>query len=103
MLVMQILFTITGVVKSDPSIQFSWFISFIPVYCRILSPPPPLRLHGVIFTHHQDAAADECQQYTHKAIQIQRKSTFITGDNRYVLFYKISFHNDPVNLFGVWL
>lgn len=68
-------------------------------------PPPLLRLHGVIFTHHQDAAADECQQYTHthKAIRIQRKSTFITGDNRYVLFYKISFRNDPVNLFGVWL
>lgn len=102
---MQTLLTITDVVKSDPSIQFSWFISFTPVYCRILLPPPLLRLHGVISTHHQDAAADECQQYTHthKAIRIQRKSTFITGDNRYVLFYKISFRNDPVNLFGVWL
>ena len=42
MLVMQTLFTITDVVKSDPSIQFSWFISFIPVYCRI--PPPPSKI-----------------------------------------------------------
>lgn len=30
-------------------------------------PPSPhslLRLHGVIFMHHQDAGADECRQYT---------------------------------------
>lgn len=32
--------------------------------------------------------------------QIQHKSTFIAGDNHYVLFYKISFCTDPVNLFG---
>lgn len=31
--------------------------------------------------------------------QIQHKSTFSTGDNHYVLFYKISFPTDPVNLF----
>lgn len=31
--------------------------------------------------------------------QIQHKSTFIAGDNHYVLFYKISFCTDPVNLF----
>lgn len=34
-----------------------------------------------------------------RPFQIQ-KSTFITGDNHYVLFYKISFRTDPVNLFG---
>lgn len=32
--------------------------------------------------------------------QIQHKSTFIAGDTHYVLFYKISFCTDPVNLFG---
>ncbi len=32
--------------------------------------------------------------------QIQHKSTFITGDNHYVLFYKISFRTDQVNLSG---
>lgn len=31
--------------------------------------------------------------------RIQHKSTFITGDNHYVLFCEISFHTDPVNLF----
>lgn len=29
-----------------------------------------------------------------------QKSTFITPDNHYVLFYKISFGADPVNRFG---
>lgn len=29
-----------------------------------------------------------------------QKSTFITGDHHYALFYKISFRTDPVNLFG---
>lgn len=28
------------------------------------APHSVLRLHGVIFMHHQDAGADECQQYT---------------------------------------
>lgn len=32
--------------------------------------------------------------------QSQQYSTFIAGDNHYVLFCKISFHTDPVNLFS---
>lgn len=35
-----------------------------------------------------------------RQLQIQ-KSTFITPDNHYVLFYKISFGADPVNRFGL--
>lgn len=44
--------------------------------------------------HHQDAMADKWQQYT-KPFKYQHESTFITGYNRYVLFFNISFHNDP--------
>lgn len=59
----------------------------------------PLRLHGVIFMHHQDAGGWWMPAIHTRPFQIQR-STFITGDNYYVLFYKISFRADPVNLFG---
>lgn len=47
------------------SIQFSWFISSIPPWWPPTPPisRPQLRLHGVIFTRHRDAGADECQQH----------------------------------------
>lgn len=56
-------------VQSKPSIQFFWFISFIPLLPAPppppTIPPPPLpRLHGVIFSTIKMQAADECQQYT---------------------------------------
>lgn len=53
--------------NSNPTaIQDERPILLIHLVHSTLPPAPPslLRLHGVIFMHHQDAAADECQQYT---------------------------------------
>lgn len=53
--------------NSNPTaIQAGHPILLIHLIHSTLLPAPPslLRLHGVIFMHHQDAGADECQQYT---------------------------------------
>lgn len=60
-------FTITGVMNSNPTaIQAEDPIHLIHLIHSTLLPAPPslLRLHSVISMHHQDAGADECQQYT---------------------------------------
>lgn len=86
---------------NPPAIPAEHPILLIHLIHSTLLPAPhsPLRLHGVIFMHHQDAGGWWMPAIHTRPFQIQR-STFITGDNYYVLFDKISFHADPVNLFG---
>lgn len=81
--------------QSKLSIQFSWFISFHST----ASSSFPAKI-----TWCNLHAPSRCRGWWMPTIdtrpsQIQHKSTFITGDNRYVLLYKISFRTDPVNLF----
>lgn len=39
---------------------------------RVPAPRSQLRLHGVIFMHHRDAGADECQQYARGSSRSRR-------------------------------
>lgn len=83
--------------QHEQSIQFSWSISSIALGASSSFPAQITwcNLH----------APSRCGRWWMPAIrrrQLQiQKSTFITPDNHYVLFYKISFGTDPVNRFGL--
>lgn len=84
--------------QSSPS--SAYLLIHLPHSTLLPTPSSQLRLRGVIFMRHQDAGSDECQQHTHtRPSQTQHKTTFIAKDNHDVLFCRISFRTDPVNLF----
>lgn len=77
-------------------IQFSWFISSIPP----CSPPSfPAQI-----TRCNLHAPSRCRRWWMPAIRTRppqiQESTFMTPDNHYILFHRISFSADPVNRLG---
>lgn len=88
---------VSVLLQHKQSIQFSWFISSIPLGASSSFPAQITccNLH----------APSRCSRWWMPAIRTRQlqiqKSTFITPDNHYVLFYKISFGADPVKRFGL--
>lgn len=66
---------------------------------QLPAPPSPPRLHGVIFMHHQDAGADECQQYTQGHLRSSTRAPLLQEIT--IMCCSTQFHSctDPVNLF----
>lgn len=100
---MQISFTITGVVYGLKSHRTPRWASNSPDSSHPFHSTASSSFPAQI-TWCNLHAPSRCRGWRMPAIhtrpfQIQ-KSTFITGDNHYVLFYKISFRTDPVNFFG---